>query len=94
MSERFFNRFNMTGSFAAANESASASASFAALILNDTVLAVSFFVAVLLALVLVNGVALGLIVRSIIILSLVIILAVLLIKAPQLTRSKPSPVRF
>lgn len=93
MSQHFNNRSNMTGSFAAANESASASASFAALLLNDTVLAVSFFVAVLLALVLVNGVALGLIVRSIIIVAL-IILAVLLITAPRMTRSKPSTVRI
>ena len=95
MTERFNNRFCSTGSCAAAAKGfASARASFASLRIDDTVFAVSFFVALILALLLAVRVCLlGLIIVSIIIAAL-IILAELLITPPKSIRSKPSPVRI
>lgn len=95
MTERFNNRFSSTGSCAAAAKGfASARASFASLRIDDTVFAVSFFVALILALLAAVSVSLlGLILVSVIPAAL-IILAVLLITPPRDARSKPTPVRI
>ena len=94
MTERFNNRFSSTGSCAAAKGFASARASFASLRIDDTVFAVSFFVALILALLAAVSVSLlGLILVSVIPAAL-IILAVLPITPPRDARSKPTPVRI